>query len=52
MTQIHPSAILPVVITWLVILGLFGLTFYFAFFAPPPESEGEEDTSTAGEIRR
>lgn len=45
MNEIHPSAIIPVVVTWLVILFMFGMAFYFAFFAPTPTAEEDEAES-------
>lgn len=42
MNEIHPSAIIPIVVTWLVILSMFAMAFYFAFFAPTPKSPDDD----------
>lgn len=51
MNEIHPSAIIPIVVTWLVIFLMFGLAFYFAFFAPAVEDPDEEAGSSGDSSR-
>ncbi|MBI4492885.1 MAG: hypothetical protein HY690_08850 [Chloroflexi bacterium] len=47
MNEISPSAIIPITVTWLVILFMFGLAIYFAFFAPvPPGTEEDADAAS------